>query len=84
MSKNGNKVKVVTMGKGYNDILYLKHSDQFREATKEESNGAPAGYSDTSSGEVTIWKAVHALVAAVLNSANSANYVPVRSSEQVC
>ena len=84
MSKNGNKVNLVTMGKGYNDILYLKHSDQFREATKEESNGAPAGYSDTSSGEVTIWKAVHTLVAAAINSANGSNYVPVRSSEQVC
>ena len=85
MNKNGNKVNLVTMGRGYNDLVAAKDNVNFQRTTQEESGGAPYGYyTDIDTGEITILKAVHALVAAVLNSANSANYVPVRSSEQVC
>ena len=85
MNKNGNKVNLVTMGKGYNDLVAAKNNENFRETTQEESGGAPKDcYTDTFK-EIRLKKINSALANAALSSANCANLnkSQVNSSEQV-
>ena len=79
MNKNGNKVKAITMGKGYNDLLETKGNKHFQKTTQEETGGAPEGYTDIKSGEVSI---LSSLAIAALISSNSASLVKEQYNEQ--
>ena len=72
MNENGNKVKVITMGKGYNDLLKAKNDEYFQNPTQKETGGAPIGYTDIKSGEVQVLSTIG--IAALISS-NSASPV---------
>ena len=54
MTKAGHKVSLVTMGKGYNDLLESISEGEFNKIKNNLHGGAPRGYTDIKAGELLI------------------------------